>query len=331
MGFGKSKTDAMDMVGDVDDQILREQLDSCKHFLTDTKMESGRHIVFNFAMSRIEISLLHDELDYVSKELNCTAKVNLAFGFVLKSNEVGMYSYFHAHVKITVIKKPKFVCTQADMTSLKDKTQEKEIVDFCTRERTNKKWNFYKLTNLTVFASLLNDLPMDCKDTVLPEPLLRNHNVNCLLSELNRRQLYNDNLCLFRALALHFHGNEKLEEETPIIINFFLNNSEEGDVSKFQAVHLSEDPKVEDLLQLNIFLYDIDFVYGQLIGEVCRRSNQKYGKIVKILRYNNHNCYFKKINVLFKAFWCTAWHTFFSKMGNLERHLVTYSDCVKHI
>ena len=114
--------------------------------------------------------------------------------------------------------------------------------------------------------------------------------MNCLTFERNPRQPYNDNLCLFRALAVHLHGNKKLEEETSKIFNLFLKNNEERDVSKFQSVHLKDIPKVEDLLQLNIFHYDIDFVDGELIGELCRRCNQKYEKIVKLLRYNNHIC-----------------------------------------
>ena len=172
---------------------------------------------------------------------------------------------------------------------------------------------------------------MGCKDSVLPEPLSKKHNVNCLTFERNTRQPYNDNPCLFRALALHLHGNEKLEEETSKIFNLFLNNSEEGDVSKFQDVHLNDIPKVEDLLQLNIFLYDIDFVDGEMIGELCRRSIQQYEKIVKIFRYNNHICYVNNIYALFKAFRCATCDTFFSKTGTLERHLLTGSDCVKHI
>ena len=63
------------------------------------------------------------------------------------------------------------------------------------------------------------------------------------------------------------------------------------DVSTFQGVHLNDIPIVENLLQLNIFLYDIDFVDGKLIGELCRRSIQKYENSVKLLRYNNHICY----------------------------------------
>ena len=153
-----------------------------------------------------------------------------------------------------------------------------DIVDICTRERANTKWKFYKLTNLTILASLLKDVPMGCKDTVLPEPLLKNHNVNCLTFERNKRQPYKGNLCLFRALALNLHGNKKLEEETSKIFNFFLNNSEEKDPSKIQGVHMTDIPKADHLLQLNILLYDIDFVDGELIDELCRRSIQRYEK-----------------------------------------------------
>ena len=164
------------------------------------------------------------------------------------------------------------MCTQADMTNLRGRMQKMDIVDICTQERSNTKWKIYKLTNLTYFASLLKDVPMGCKDTVLPEPLLKNHNVNCLTFERNTRQPYNDNLCLFRALALHLHGNEKLEEETSKIFNLFLNNCGDGAPSKFQGVHMTDIPKVEDLLQLKIFLYDMDFVDRELIGQLCRKS-----------------------------------------------------------
>ena len=103
MGFGANNIDVEDIVGDVDDQSLIEGLESCKHFLTDTELENGRHRVFNFAMSSFDISLLNDKLDYVFKELKCAAKVNLAFGFVLKNFEDGMCRHFYAHENNTVM------------------------------------------------------------------------------------------------------------------------------------------------------------------------------------------------------------------------------------
>ena len=58
-----------------------------------------------------------------------------------------------------------FVCTQADITNLKERMQKLDIVESFTRERAITKWKYYKLTNLTVFASLLKDVPMGCKGT----------------------------------------------------------------------------------------------------------------------------------------------------------------------
>ena len=229
-------------------------------------MENGRHRVFNFAVSSLNIPLLNDKLDYVFKELNCAAKVNLAFGFVLRNNEDGMCRYFYAHENNTIMERSKLLCTQSNMTNLKDRMKKMDIVDICAQERANTKWKFYKLTISTCFASPLKDVPMGCKDTVLPESLLKNHNVNCLTFERNTLPPYNDNGCLFRALAPDLHGNKKLEEETSNIFNLLLINSEERDVSKFQSVHLNDIPKVEDLLQLNIFFYEIVFKDGELFG-----------------------------------------------------------------
>ena len=253
------------------------------------------------------------------------------FGFVLKNIEEGSCRYFYAHENNTLLKRSKLVCTPDDITNLEEKLQKMDIVDLCTRERANTKWMFYKLTNLTVFAALLKDVPMGCKDSVLTEPLLKNQNVNCLIYEQNTKKPYKDNLCLFRALALQLHGNERLEGETSKISNFFRNNCGEADPSKFQGVHMTDIPKVEEMLQLNIFLYDIDFVDWELIGELAQRSIQKFEKSVKLLRYNDQLCYVSEMNSFFKSFRCSSCDTNFSETGSLERHLITCSERGKHI
>ena len=83
-------------------------------------MENGRHRVFNFAMSSFDMSLLNDKLDYVFKEPKCAARVNFAFGFVLRSLEDGMCRYFYAHENNTVMERSKLVCTPDDITKLRN-------------------------------------------------------------------------------------------------------------------------------------------------------------------------------------------------------------------
>ena len=171
---------------------------------------------------------------------------------------------------------------------------------------------------------------MGCKNAVLPEPLLKNGTINSLTYEENTRQPYNDNLCLFRALALHLHGTQRLEEETSKFFNLFIKKMDGPSSNQFQGVHMNDITTVEDLLALNIVLYDIDIVDGNVIGEPARQSVQKYENTVRLLRNNNHICYVNNINAVFQSFRCTNCDTFLNRIFSLEQHLTTCSERVKN-
>ena len=225
--------------------------------------------------------------------------MHLALGFILENREDGGFKYFYALENNNLLDRSKHVCTHDDFANLKGFLNETDVIESCSRERKNTKWRFYKLTSLTVFAALLKDVPMGCMNAVLREPLLRNCTINCLTYEENAKQPYNDNLFLFRALALHLHGTQRLEEETSKFFNLFINKMDQLSPNQFQGVHMNDIPTVEDLLTLNILLYDIDIMDGNIVGEVARQSVQKYENTVRLLRYNNHICY---VNTLMRFF-----------------------------
>ena len=133
-----------------DDADLKEELQACQHFLVDSELEKGRHRVFNFAVSTFDNSLINQQLDLVFNGLKCAAKVNLAFGFVLKNVEDVSCRYFYGHENNTLMERSKLVCKPDDIINLKEKLQKMDIVDLCSRERANTEWKFCKLTNLTV-------------------------------------------------------------------------------------------------------------------------------------------------------------------------------------
>ena len=149
--------------------------------------------------------------------------------------------------------------------------------------------------------------------------------------EENRRHPYSDNLCLFRALAPHLHGTQRLEEEISKLFNLFINKMDGRNPNQFQGVHMNDIPTAEDLLTLSILLYDIDFVDGNIIGELVRRSVQKYENTLRLLRYNNHICYVNNINAVFQYFRCPNCDTFFNRTFNLERLLTTCSERAKNV
>ena len=277
----------------------------------DSEFERARHKAFKYEVETLNETIVNEKLDHFFKKLKFAAKLNLAFGFILKNLEDGGFRYICAHENNTLLDRSKLVWTHDNLAKLKDFLNKTDVIESCSRERMNTNWRFYKLTNLTVFAALLKDVPMGCKNAVLPEPLLRNPTINCLTYAEDTRQPFNDNLCLLRALALHLHGTQRLEEETSKMFNLFINKMDGLSPNQFQGVHMNDKSTVEDLLTLNILLYVIDIVDGNVVGELARRSVQKYENTVRLQRYNNHICYVNNINAVFQSFRCPNCDTFF--------------------
>ena len=331
IGSETRHVDVEHIVGDVEDHRLRQELRSCQHFLVDSELENASHKPFPSAVETLNETIVNEKLDHFFNNLKCAEKVNLAFGFILKNIEDGGFRFFYEHENNTLLDRSKPVCTHDDLAKLKDFLNKTNVIESCSRERMNTKWRFYKLTNLTVFAALLKDVPMGCKDAVLSEPLLKNHTINFLTFEQNTRQPYNDNLCLFRALALHMHGYQRLEEETSKLFNLFINKMDGLNTNQFQGVHMNDIPTVEDLLTLNILLYDIDIVDENIVGERARRNVQKSENTVRLLRNNNHIWYVNNIYAVFQSFRCPNCDTFLNRTFNFERPLTTCSERVENV
>ena len=119
-GFGASNFNVEDIVGDLDDQSLREELQSCRHFLVDSEIQKGRHSVFNFAVNNLTALVIEEKLDRVLDKLRCVAKLNLALGFILKNIEDGKFRYFYAHENKTLLEQSKLGSNKDDMVKLKE-------------------------------------------------------------------------------------------------------------------------------------------------------------------------------------------------------------------
>ena len=52
---------------------------------------------------------------------------------------------------------------------------------------------------------------------------------------------------------------------------------------------MDDIPSVEDIVGINIFIYDIDLIDGAMVGELARRSIKKYEKSVQLIRYKSQN------------------------------------------
>ena len=103
------------------------------------------------------------------------------------------------------------------------------------------------------------------------------------------------------------------------------------DPANFRVLRMEEIATMEDIVQADMFLYDIESVDGPMVSELARRSVGKYSNTVRLSRYLSHLCYVSNINALFEAYRCPSYGQFINRAGNLERQLTTCKRRVKHV
>ena len=316
------------IMGDHASQELRDELNSVKHFLVDSESIRGKHKVFNFAVAELNPQLIAAKLRTVFSKLDSAAKINVSLGFVLRNIETGDYRYYYAHENSLIFNTAQILSNEEDLNNIIAKLSVTDFVESATRERPNTKWKFAFSTNVTIFAATLDQIPMGCCNLEMPSCILKNKKIYCLMTN-SSRQVYDDGLCLLRAVTFHLTGSHNLEEHTADLFHRYVEQSN-IDVAEFQGVTLESVKDIEDLTELNISIYDIELDNEKLIGVLSHRSINKYSKSIKLLRYENHICYTKDINAVFNSFRCDNCNKFFPKLSNLRRHLPVCENLVRN-
>ena len=269
-------------------------------FLVNSEIENGRHRVYNFTMDTLDPENLLEKIEIVFDSLICAVELNVASNFVLKSVKHGSCRYYYAQEKVTLLERYKLAAITEDSTKIQNLPSNTDVRESCSRDRANTKWKLYKLTKVTICAALLKK-SQGCKDFLLLDPLLGNHCVKCLTFKEKVWKLYNDNLCLFRDLALHLHGNKRLEEETSKLNNLFFEKTGRTDPSNFWGGFWKVWQQWRIIFKADIFLYDIDIAQKYVIRELARRSAGQQSSTVRLIRYNSHICYVSNINAFFRT------------------------------
>ena len=144
------------------------------------------------------------------------------------------------------------------MNTIQGKAEKFDIVEQCTIERQNTKWRFKQIKNITVFSTILKkSIPMGCPDSVLPEPLLKYHSVNCLLSDKENNHTKFTFAFSVCALTMYLHGRGKLDAHTPQLFTEFVSKSG-YDPKNFRGVAIDDLAPEEGIVERKLFFHDFD-------------------------------------------------------------------------
>ena len=170
-----------------DSQALHSEFRTVQHFLQDSVLELSRKKVHNFKIMELNHETVIEKLDCVYNELPSSAKINISFEFVLQSvQNPEEFRYYYAADNNPVLLNPVVLSDVSDLSFIKSKLREDEILPNLINQRPDTKWKFYCVTNITFFLFLLSGVPLGCITQSIPSILLKNKHVKCFVSDCEK-------------------------------------------------------------------------------------------------------------------------------------------------
>ena len=135
--------------------------------------------------------------------------------------------------------------------------------------------------------------------TPLPPYIKKNKSVIGVEREPINGKRYNDNLCLFRCLALH-RGGDVRHLESAVTKLYETYNQDHVPIEGFVGVTLDEIYRIETTFQTNVCVYklvesDDDDDDGKKIAELVRRSLCNYSDTMYLNLHETHFSYIQNI------------------------------------
>ena len=228
-------------------------------------------------MSKLDTPIINEKLEEVCSKVDFAAKIDIALGFALRNVKTGEYWYYYLHENKNLIEKLQLLSTKADLITVQGKDEKFDIVEQCTQQIQKTKWRFKLITDVTSLAALLKNITVGCSDSVFPESLLKNHSVNCLLSDKDK-QPYKDHLCLLRKSTMYLHSHTNRGAHTSQLFTTFASKCG-SDPKNFRGMSIDRLPLVEEIVERNIFIYNFDIQVGEYVGKSARQSIGKMKKV----------------------------------------------------
>ena len=250
---------------------------------------------YNRRLTSLDMRVLNEPLGELFDEQTTAFKVNLSFGFVLREKESGRLRYYHSSNNCCgrYLEEPSLITNRDDFESFLERIREPDILQWAVAQRPNSDWVCEHVTNATFFVNKIVQHPIGCVGVNLPDYVKHNKAIVGLEKDNHRHAIYNDNLCLFRCLALH------LGREAAALYAEYTDTP----VHDFAGVTIDDLHKVESKFETNVVVYQlVEIDNGKTTGELVRRSPAQYQETMYVNLHETHYSYIRDINM-----YCHSW------------------------
>ena len=245
---------------------------------------------FNFSLTNTSFqSRLKNIYEKIVAIKNCHYLINYSFGYILRNFVTNELRYFHASGGTDrVLLSSRLISRTEELMRFLLSISDDDL--FHNTRKPDSQWVVDKVTNITFFFTKRINCPIGCGQN-LANFVMDNPGVHALIRNKNTGKMYDDNLCLFRCLALH-RGNKisALEKETLNLFRCYCNYFQISPTN-FSGVTLAKLDQIENLFHCNIMVYYLEEKNASTTAKLLLRSKKIYSTTVYVNLFENHFSY----------------------------------------
>ena len=302
--------------GEVYDELSRD----LQEYVLEKWSSIRTHVVhgpvqtrYNRRLTSLNTRDLHESLHVLFEQQTTKFRINLSYGFILKQKQNGRFKYYHSSGNCCgrYLEEPSLIENRADFDQFLERIHESDILQWAIAQRPNSDWVCELVTNVTFFINRILHHPIGCVGIDLPDYVKNNKAIIGLEKDHYRHATYNDNLCLFRCLALH------LKREVDALYAEYTDTP----VHSFVGVTLDELDKVETKFKTNVFVYKlVEIADGKTTAELVRRSMGHYADTMNMNLHETHYSYIRDMQMYSHSYRCQRCDSLWKDSWELRRH-----------
>ena len=250
----------------------------------------------------------------------------------MKNKTTNRLKYYHSSKNCCgrLLEEPALITNWGDFDQFLERIHQPDILQWAIAQRPNSDWVCEHVTNATFFVNKIEDHPIGCVGVNLPDYVKHNKAIVGLEKDHHCNATYNDNLCLFRCLALH-RGCDVRHLEATVVTLYAKYTA--TPVHDFAGVTIDDLSKIEATFGVNVVVYKlVEITDGKTTVELVRRSPCQYIETMYLNLYEAHFSYIKDIRMYSHSYKCSKCEQALWKTPQaLHRHERTCTEGIKRV
>lgn len=309
--------------GGIVDHSLKEVYESNAPIILRRHQEGTVCSIYNFPIdNQFSVGEIMQAAYEIYDRQNRAVRLNLEFGLILVNTETREYRYLKPYHRHEVFQRPIYVSQRNHLNRLQQRMQRFNITNYILRQRPDTKWKPYLITNVRIVIYHLNFV-LGNAEVMLPPHISQSKSI-IKLTKNRKGQIYTDNLCAFRCLAVHQgYYSSGLESRTHVLFQQWVSfqNTYKKEVDSnpksFPGITLNELVYFEKCFKINVNVFSLNESQSALS---IYKSSCKFSDTLKLNLYEHHLSYISNFNCYAKKFLCKTCHRHFKYLSNMKRH-----------